>query len=100
MPTGRNLTTLDPRAIPSRAATLLGEKAAQAVVTRYLQDEGSYPRPHRHGSLGVPDPAHRGEDVAHALSLMVFARSGTTPAPASPASRCFRSRCSIARASM
>ncbi len=70
MPTGRNLTTLDPRAIPSRAATLLGEKAAQAVVTRYLQDEGSYPARIVMDLWASPTLRTGGEDVAHALSLM------------------------------
>ncbi|MCJ2025415.1 cobaltochelatase subunit CobN [Methylobacterium sp. J-067] len=70
MPTGRNLTTLDPRAIPSRAATLLGEKAAQAVVTRYLQDEGAYPARIVMDLWASPTLRTGGEDVAHALSLM------------------------------
>ena len=70
MPTGRNLTTLDPRAIPSRAATLLGEKAAQAVVTRYLQDEGAYPARIVMDLWASPTLRTGGEDVAHALALM------------------------------
>lgn len=70
MPTGRNLTTLDPRAIPSRAATLLGEKAAAAVVTRYLQDEGTYPARVVMDLWASPTLRTGGEDVAHALALM------------------------------
>jgi cobaltochelatase CobN len=70
MPTGRNLTTLDPRAIPSRAATLLGEKAATAVVTRYLQDEGAYPARIVMDLWASPTLRTGGEDVAHALALM------------------------------
>jgi cobaltochelatase CobN len=70
MPTGRNLTTLDPRAIPSRAATLLGEKAAAAVVTRYLQDEGAYPARVVMDLWASPTLRTGGEDVAHVLALM------------------------------
>jgi len=70
MPTGRNLTTLDPRAIPSRAATLLGAKAAEAVVTRYLQDEGAYPARIVMDLWASPTLRTGGEDVAHALALM------------------------------
>ncbi len=40
LPTGRNLSTLDPRAIPTRAAARLGGLAAQAVVARHLQEHG------------------------------------------------------------
>jgi cobaltochelatase CobN len=44
LPTGRNLTTLDPRSIPTRTATTIGLRAADEVVRRYLQDHGDYPR--------------------------------------------------------
>ncbi|MDP4002410.1 cobaltochelatase subunit CobN [Methylobacterium sp. NEAU K] len=70
LPTGRNLATLDPRAIPSRAAALLGEKAAVAVVTRYLQDEGAYPARIVMDLWASPTLRTGGEDVAHALALM------------------------------
>ncbi len=70
LPTGRNLTTLDPRALPTRAATLLGAKAADAVVRRYLQDEGEYPARIVMDLWASPTLRTGGEDVAHALSLM------------------------------
>jgi cobaltochelatase CobN len=70
LPTGRNLTTLDPRAIPSRAAALLGARAADAVVTRYLQDEGGYPARIIMDLWASPTLRTGGEDVAHALALM------------------------------
>jgi cobaltochelatase CobN len=70
LPTGRNLATLDPRAIPSRAAALLGERAAASVVTRYLQDEGEYPARIVMDLWASPTLRTGGEDVAHALSLM------------------------------
>ncbi|TXM52239.1 cobaltochelatase subunit CobN, partial [Methylobacterium sp. WL120] len=70
MPTGRNLTTLDPRALPTRAATLLGEKAAAAIVLRHLQDEGEYPARIVMDLWASPTLRTGGEDVAHALALM------------------------------
>ncbi len=44
LPTGRNLTSIDPRAIPTRTATKIGARAANEVVRRHLQDFGQYPR--------------------------------------------------------
>ena len=40
LPTGRNLTSIDPRAIPTRTAAAIGARAADEVVRRYLQDHG------------------------------------------------------------
>lgn len=74
LPTGRNLSTLDPRAIPTRAATRLGALAAQAVVSRHLQDEGDFPRRIVMDLWASPTLRSGGEDIAHALSLM-----GVTP---------------------
>jgi cobaltochelatase CobN len=44
LPTGRNLTTIDPRSIPTRTAATIGARASAEVVRRYLQDHGEYPR--------------------------------------------------------
>ena len=44
LPTGRNLTSIDPRSIPTRTAATIGVRAAAEVVRRYLQDHGDYPR--------------------------------------------------------
>ncbi|MBS0539101.1 MAG: cobaltochelatase subunit CobN [Proteobacteria bacterium] len=44
LPTGRNLTSIDPRSIPTRTAATIGGRAAGEVVRRYLQDHGDYPR--------------------------------------------------------
>ena len=44
LPTGRNLTSIDPRAIPTRVSSTIGKLAAEEVVRRYLQDHGDYPR--------------------------------------------------------
>ncbi len=70
LPTGRNLSTLDPRAIPTRAATRLGQLAAHAVVSRHLQDHGDYPRRIVMDLWASPTLRSGGEDIAHALALM------------------------------
>ncbi|WP_323010860.1 cobaltochelatase subunit CobN [Paracoccus sp. (in: a-proteobacteria)] len=70
LPTGRNLATLDPRAIPTRAATLLGEKAAAEVLRRHLQDHGDWPRRIIMDLWASPTLRTGGEDIAHALALM------------------------------
>ncbi|MCO5090636.1 cobaltochelatase subunit CobN [Bosea sp. (in: a-proteobacteria)] len=70
LPTGRNLSTLDPRAIPTRAAARLGALAAQAVVFRHLQEHGDYPRRIVMDLWASPTLRSGGEDIAHALALM------------------------------
>ncbi len=70
LPTGRNLSTLDPRAIPTRAAARLGALAAKAVIARHLQDQGDYPRRIVMDLWASPTLRSGGEDIAHALCLM------------------------------
>lgn len=70
LPTGRNLSTLDPRALPTRAAARLGAKAAEAIIARHLQDEGDYPRRIVMDLWASPTLRSGGEDIAHALHLM------------------------------
>lgn len=70
LPTGRNLSTLDLRAIPTRAAARLGALAARAVVDRHLQDEGDYPRRIVMDLWASPTLRSGGEDIAQALALM------------------------------
>jgi len=70
LPTGRNLSTLDPRAIPTRAAARLGALAAQAVVARHLQEHGEAPRRIVMDLWASPTLRSGGEDIAHALALM------------------------------
>jgi cobaltochelatase CobN len=74
LPSGRNLSTLDPRAIPTRAAARLGALAAQAVVSRHLQEHGDHPRRIVMDLWASPTLRSGGEDIAHALALM-----GITP---------------------
>jgi cobaltochelatase CobN len=70
LPTGRNLITLDPRAVPTRAATELGTRAAAEVVRRHLQDTGDWPRRILMDLWASPTMRSGGEDLAHILALM------------------------------
>jgi cobaltochelatase CobN len=70
LPSGRNLATLDPRALPTRSAARLGARAAEAVIARHLQDEGDYPRRIVMDLWASPTLRSGGEDIAHALHLM------------------------------
>ena len=69
LPTGRNLYSVDPRAVPSRAAHAQGVKLAEELIRRHLQDHGDYP----HGLVvdlwGSATMRTAGEDFAMALHL-------------------------------
>lgn len=43
IPTGRNLYSLDPDTVPTKAAWVIGQRLANAVVDKFLRDEGHYP---------------------------------------------------------
>ncbi|WP_342588429.1 cobaltochelatase subunit CobN [Labrys okinawensis] len=70
LPTGRNLTTLDPRAVPTRAAYAIGSRAADAVIQRYLQDHGDYPKNIVLDLWGSATMRTGGDDLAQALALL------------------------------
>jgi cobaltochelatase CobN len=70
LPSGRNLSTLDPRSLPTRSAARLGARAAEAVIARHLQEEGDYPRRIVMDLWASPTLRSGGEDIAHALHLM------------------------------
>ena len=70
LPTGRNLTTIDPRAVPTRSAVVLAERAAAELLRRHLQDHGEYPRTLLIDLWGSATMRTGGEDLALALVLM------------------------------
>ncbi len=43
LPTGRNFYSLDPQRVPSRGAWEVGKRLAEAIVTKYLAENGEYP---------------------------------------------------------
>lgn len=69
LPTGRNLFSVDPRAVPSRAAHAQGIKLAEELIRRHLQDHGDYPRGLVVDLWGSATMRTAGEDFAMALHL-------------------------------
>ncbi|MGJ4949071.1 cobaltochelatase subunit CobN [Bradyrhizobium sp. HKCCYLS20291] len=70
LPTGRNLTAIDPRAIPTRTAALVGARAADEVVRRYLQDHGDYPKSLVLDLWASASLRTGGDDLAQALAYL------------------------------
>ncbi|WP_293576930.1 cobaltochelatase subunit CobN [Phaeobacter sp.] len=69
MPTGRNLFTTDPRAVPSRAAQAQGVKLAEELLRRHLQDHGDWPKGLVIDLWGSATMRTAGEEFAMALHL-------------------------------
>ena len=69
LPTGRNLFTTDPRAVPSRAAHAQGVKLAEELLRRHLQDNGDWPRGLVVDLWGSATMRTAGEEFAMALHL-------------------------------
>lgn len=70
LPTGRNLYTIDPRAVPSRAAHTQGVRLAEELIRRHLQDHGDYPRALVVDLWGSATMRTAGEEFAMALHLL------------------------------
>jgi cobaltochelatase CobN len=70
LPTGRNLTSIDPRAIPTRTASAIGARAAAEVVRRYLQDHGEPPRALVIDLWASASLRTGGDDLAQALAYL------------------------------
>lgn len=69
-PTGRNLYGTDPRAVPSRTAYEIGRRAAEAVVARYIEDNGDWPRSVVLDLWASATMRTAGEDLAQALTYL------------------------------
>jgi cobaltochelatase CobN len=70
LPTGRNLFSVDPRAIPTRTAWDIGQRLAQDVLDRYLQDRGEWPRRIVLDLWGSASMRTGGDDLAQAFALL------------------------------
>jgi cobaltochelatase CobN len=70
LPTGRNLFTIDTRAVPSRNAAAQGQCLGEALLRRHLQDHGDYPRQVMLDLWGSASMRTAGEEFAMALWLM------------------------------
>ncbi|MDD2876620.1 MAG: cobaltochelatase subunit CobN [Acidiphilium sp.] len=70
LPTGRNLTTLDPRLLPTDSAVMFARKAAESLLDRHMQDQGDYLRRTVIDLWGSASLRTGGEDFALALVLL------------------------------
>jgi cobaltochelatase CobN len=70
LPTGRNLFTADPRALPTQTAMDLGRLAADEVVRAHLQTHGEAPRTIVLDLWGSATLRTGGEEIAQGLALM------------------------------
>jgi cobaltochelatase CobN len=70
LPTGRNLFSVDPRAIPTRTAWDIGQRLASDVLDRYLQDHGDWPRCIVLDLWGSASMRTGGDDLAQAFALL------------------------------
>ncbi len=70
LPTGRNLYSIDPRAVPTRTAWEIGKRTALEVVARYAQDHGDWPRAIVIDLWGSATMRTGGDDLAQAMALI------------------------------
>jgi len=70
LPTGRNFYSLDSRAIPTPSAWDLGQRSAQQLVNRHLQEHGEYPQYLGISVWGTSTMRTGGDDIAQAFALM------------------------------
>ncbi len=70
LPTGRNFYSVDNRSIPSPAAWALGQRSAQVLIDRHLQEHGDYPRTLGLSVWGTATMRTGGDDIAQAFALM------------------------------
>lgn len=70
LPTGRNFYSVDTRAIPTRTAYELGQKSAEQLIIRHLQQQGDYPKTLGLSVWGTSTMRTGGDDIAQAFALM------------------------------
>lgn len=70
LPTGRNFYSVDIRALPTETAWDVGRKAAEALVERYTQEQGEYPKTLGLSIWGTATMRTGGDDIAEALALL------------------------------
>jgi cobaltochelatase CobN len=70
LPTGRNLSTADPRTLPTPTAADLGRLAADEVVRQHLQTHGEMPRALVIDLWGSATLRTGGEEIVQGLALM------------------------------
>ncbi|RLQ88260.1 cobaltochelatase subunit CobN [Notoacmeibacter ruber] len=70
LPTGRNLTVIDPRTMPTPTAFAMGKAAADEVLRYHLQKHGDWPKSLVMDLWASASLRTGGEELAQGLSLM------------------------------
>lgn len=70
LPTGRNTHAINPYSVPSRSAFARAEQTAAALLRRYVEEHGRYPRALALVLWGLDNIKTQGEGVAQALWLL------------------------------
>ena len=70
LPTGRNFYSIDPAAVPSRAAYKVGMKLAEGLIERFINEEGHYPESIGMIIWGGGVMRTKGDDIAEIFSLL------------------------------
>ena len=70
LPTGRNFYSVDPAKIPTPAAWEVGQRLGDALLQRYLDETGSYPRSVGMLVYGNPTMKTGGDDIAEIFYLL------------------------------
>ncbi|HZQ27489.1 MAG TPA: cobaltochelatase subunit CobN, partial [Acidimicrobiales bacterium] len=70
LPTGRNFYSVDPKALPSPLAWEVGQKLADGLLARHLEEEGRYPDVVGLVVWGTAAMRTSGDDVAEAFALL------------------------------
>lgn len=70
LPTGRNFYSVDSRSLPTPAAWELGQKSAELLIARYVQDNGNWPTSFGVTAWGTSNMRTGGDDLAQVLALM------------------------------
>ena len=70
LPTGRNFYSVDPKTLPSPAAWDVGKALGDALLERYLQEEGAYPEMVGIVVWGTSAMRTHGDDIAQVMYLL------------------------------
>ncbi|HTV45747.1 MAG TPA: cobaltochelatase subunit CobN [Stellaceae bacterium] len=70
LPTGRNLYSIDPRAVPTPTAWEIGLRTAEEMLTRHVQDNGEWPKRVVLDVWGSATMRTGGDDLAQGLALL------------------------------
>ena len=70
LPTGRNFYSVDPKTLPSPVAWEVGKDLGDALLEKYLQEEGSYPEMVGVVVWGTSAMRTHGDDIAQIMYLL------------------------------